>query len=242
MVIEGINAVSEALSGGITVEKVYIQKGLFSDRLNRLVAEARKQNIRVIFGEKDMLDRLSPGKKHQGALAFVTDFVYAELEALLDAQRTADKPSLWVLLEGVEDPHNLGAVIRVVDCAGATAVVIPKHRSATVNDTVIRTSAGAAAYVPVAKVTNLNDAVRALKEAGVRVFAADTDGASVYDTDLTGDTAIIIGGEDKGVNALTRKLADGIVSLPQMGKINSLNASVACGALLYEAVRQRAKN
>jgi 23S rRNA (guanosine2251-2'-O)-methyltransferase len=239
MIIEGINPVAEALSGGITVEKVYVQKGLFSDRLNRLIAEARKKNIRLIFGEKEILDRLSPAKKHQGVLAFATDFVYAELPSLIESARSADKPSLWVLLEGIEDPHNLGAVIRVADCAGATAVIIPKHRSATVNDTVIRTSAGAAAYVPVAKVTNLNDAVRNLKEAGVRVFAADTDGETVYNTDLTGDTAIIIGGEDKGINALTRKLADGIISLPQKGKINSLNASVACGALLYEAVRQR---
>jgi len=239
MVIEGINAVGEALSGGITVEKVYIQKGLFSDRLNRLAAEARRQNIRVIFDEKDMLDRLSPAQKHQGALAFVTDFVYSELDTLIESARTAEKPAMWLLLEGVEDPHNLGAVIRVADCAGATAVIIPKHRNATVNDTVLRTSAGAAAYVPVAKVTNINDAVRLLKDAGVRVFAADTGGATVYDTDLTGDIAIIIGGEDKGVNALTKKLADGVISLPQLGKINSLNASVACGALLYEAVRQR---
>lgn len=239
MVIEGINAVSEALSGGTTVEKLYIEKGVFADRLNRLVADARKKQIRVIFGEKEVMDRLSSSGKHQGAIAFVTDFVYAELDSLLDAAEASQKPALWVLLEGVEDPHNLGAVIRVADSAGATGIIIPKYRSASVNETVVRTSAGAAAYVPVAKVTNINDAVRELKERGVTVFAADMDGASVYDTDLSGNVAIIIGGEDKGVNALTRKLADAVISLPQLGKVNSLNASVACGALLYEAVRQR---
>lgn len=239
MIIEGINAVSEALESGTTVEKLYIQKGVFADRLNRLVAEARKNKIRVQFCEKDVLERLSPSKKHQGAIAFVTEFVYAELDELLDTAEAEGKPIMLVLLEGVEDPHNLGAVIRVADSVGATGIVIPKHRSVTVNDTVIRTSAGAAAYVPVAKVTNINDAVRKLKQRNIRVFAADMDGATAYQTDLTGDIAIIIGGEGSGVNALTRKLADAIISLPQLGRVNSLNASVACGALLYEAVRQR---
>lgn len=239
MIIEGINAVSESLNGDITVEKLYIQKGIFADRLNRLVAEARKKKIRVLFSEKEVMDRLSPSKKHQGALAIVTEFEYADFHNLLDEAINGINPILIVLLEGVEDPHNLGAVIRVADSAGATGIVIPKHRSVTVNDTVIRTSAGAAAYVPVAKVTNINDAVRTLKERGIKVYAADMNGVSVYDTDLTENIAVIIGGEGKGVNALTLKLADGIISLPQLGKVNSLNASVACGALLYEAVRQR---
>ncbi|HOB63850.1 MAG: 23S rRNA (guanosine(2251)-2'-O)-methyltransferase RlmB [Clostridiales bacterium] len=239
MIIEGINAVGEALGGGLTVEKLYIQKGAFSDRLNRLVAEARKQNIRVQFTDKEALDRMSEAKRHQGAIAVVTEFVYANFDALTEAACSDKAPVLFVLLEGVEDPHNLGAVIRVADCAGATGVVIPKHRNATVNETAIRTSAGAAAYVPIAKVTNINDAVRKLKDMGVTVYAADMDGASVYETDLTGNVAIVIGGEGKGVNALTKKLADGVISLPQLGKVNSLNASVACGALLYEAVRQR---
>lgn len=239
MIIEGLNAVSEALNGDITVEKLHIQKGVFQDRLNSLVALARKKKIRVLFYEKEAMDRLSPSKKHQGAIAMVTDFVYTDFETMLEDGEGSDKPILLVLLEGIEDPHNLGAIIRVCDSVGATGIVIPKHRSVTVNDTVIRTSAGAAAHVAVAKVININDAVRKLKERDIKVYAADMDGVSAYGADFTGDTAIIIGGEGHGVNTLTRKLADGVVSLPQLGKVNSLNASVACGALLYEAVRQR---
>lgn len=238
MFIEGLNAVSESLAGGITIEKIYMQKGLFSERLREILASAREQKIRVEFLEKPALDKLSEGKRHQGVIAVATAFSYADFDALLAA---APKPEgrLFLLLDGVEDPHNLGAVLRVADAAGADAVLIPRHRSAGVTDTVIRISAGAAAHVRVARVANLNDAIRRLKEASFFVFAADMDGASVYETDLTGDIALIIGGEGAGVHALTKKLADGVVSLPQRGMVNSLNASVAAGVLLYEAVRQR---
>lgn len=241
MQIEGYNPVSEALEAGVTVEKLYVEKGNFSDRANRLIAVAKQKNVRVIFEEKTRLDAMSVTEKHQGVIAVATEFVYTPLEDILSQNKEKGKPLLLVILDGVEDPHNLGAVIRVADSAGADGVVIPKHRGTSVTDTVVKTSAGASSHVPVAKVTNINDAIRLLKDEGVFVLAADMDGASVYQTDLTGNIALIIGGEGAGVHALTKKLADGVISLPQLGKVNSLNASVAAGVLLYEAVRQRIK-
>lgn len=174
--------------------------------------------------------------KVQKVLAEITDYKYFTLDEIL-AQN--EKPHLILLLDGVQDPHNLGAIIRVADCAGATGVVIPRHRSVTVNDTVIKTSAGATAHVKIAKVTNINDTIRELQDRFITVFATDMEGDLIYDANLDGDVAIVIGGEGLGVKALTKKLADGVISLPQLGKINSLNASVAAGIVLYEAVRQR---
>jgi 23S rRNA (guanosine2251-2'-O)-methyltransferase len=240
MIIEGINTVLEALEGGITVEKILVQKGNFSPRINKAVSLAKEMGLRVSFEEKNRLDELSPSGKHQGVLAYVTEFNYTPLEDILNLAKEKNKPLLLVLLDGVQDPHNLGAIIRTADCAGADGVVIPKHRSVSVNETVIKTSAGAAAHVPVAKEGNLNDVIRYLKDNFVNVYAAETDGKPAYSFDLTKDTAIIIGGEGFGVSRLTSNLADGKISLPQQGKVNSLNASVAAGVLLYEAVRQRA--
>lgn len=239
MIIFGINAVSEALRGDTTVEKLHVQKGLFGDRINKLIAEARKQNVKVFFEEKDRLDAIADNGRHQGVAAVTTEFIYTPFEDLVKKERV--KPTLLVVLDGVEDPHNLGAVIRVVDCSGADGVVVPKHRGATVTDTVVKVSAGATAHVDVAKVTNVNDAIRTLQDAGVTVLAADMDGESLYNADLTGNVAIVVGGEGKGVHTLTKKLCDGIISIPQLGKVNSLNASVAAGVILYEAVRQRSK-
>lgn len=238
MIIEGKNAVTEALDAGVTIEKLCVQKGTFGDSYKRIIAMARKANVKVVFSEKDVLDKLSVSGRHQGVLAVATEYKYFSLDELTSGERGN---RLLVLLDGVEDPHNLGAIIRVADCAGADGVVVPKHRGAGVTDTVIKTSAGATAHVKVAKVTNVNDAIRTLKDDGYIVLAADMNGASVYDTNLKGDIAIVIGGEGSGVHALTRKLADGVISLPQFGKVNSLNASVATGILLYEAVRQRTR-
>lgn len=233
MIVAGRNAVTEALQGNLTIEKIVVAKELNTDWSRKIVATAKQRGIKVSIVPRETMDKMSP--KHQGIFAVTTEFRYTPLEELL----SAPSPKLLVVLDGVEDPHNLGAVIRVADCTGATGVVVPKHRGTGVTDTVVRTSAGATAHVAVSKVTNLNDAVRAMKEAGIFVFAADMGGESVYRANLTGDIAIIIGGEGNGVHALTKKLADGVISLPQLGKVNSLNASVAAGALLYEAVRQR---
>lgn len=241
MIIEGKNAVSEALSSEITVENLYVRKGDFSEPVNRIVAAARKANVKVTFAEKEVLDKMSPTGKHQGVIAVTTEYKYYDLEDVVNDARAEGKDILLILLDGVEDPHNLGAVIRVADCSGATGVVVPKRRGVGVSDTVVRVSAGASAHVKVAKVNNMNDAIRYLKQAGVFVFCADMDGQPMYKTNLTGDVAIVVGSEGFGVHELTRKLCDGVISIPLLGKVNSLNASVATGIVAYEAVRQRLK-
>ncbi len=237
MIIEGINAVTEALNGSMTIEKVYVAKNSQNPRLSRIVALAKKSRIQVIYEDMSRMDRIGKSNNHQGAMAVVTEFQYTEIEDILDKPR--EQPLLLVLLDGIEDPHNVGAVIRVVDSVGGDGIVLPRHRSASITDTVIRTSAGAISHVPVAKVTNINDVIRELVDRGITVLAADMGGSSVYDTDLTGDLAIVIGGEGSGVHTLTKKLSSGIISLPQLGAVNSLNASVATGVMLYEAIRQR---
>ena len=237
MIIEGKNAVSEALKGNVTIEKVMVQKDVQNKGIFQIVKECRERKIAVHTVEKSALDRLSPSGRHQGVLAISTEFTYTEFDELLENK--SEKGLLIILLDGIEDPHNLGAIIRVAECAGADGIIIPRRRSCGVTDTAVKVSSGASSYVKIAKVANINDAVRELKERGVTVFAADMDGESIYKTDLRGDVAFVIGGEGSGVHALTRKLCDGVVSLPQNGKVNSLNASVATGIVVYECVRQK---
>ncbi len=237
MIIEGRNAVMEALRGEVTIEKVLVLKDGAGRGAYEVVGECRKRKIPVQQVEKSALDRHSVSGRHQGLIAFCTEFKYSEIEDLLDNKN--DKGVLIVILDGVEDPHNVGAVIRVADCAGASGIIIPKRRGCGVTDTAIKVSCGAAGYVKVAKVGNINDAIRFLQESGVKVLAADMDGADIYKTDLTGDVAFVIGGEGHGVHSLTKKLCDGVVALPQNGKINSLNASVAAGITVYECLRQK---
>lgn len=239
MIIEGKNAVTEAIKSGTTIEKLYVEKGNFARELNRIIALAREAGIKVSFEKAETLEKLSPTGRHQGVIASTTEYKYFDLEEVYEQAKERGEDVLFIILDGVEDPHNLGAVIRVADCAGATGVIVPKHRGAGVTDTVVRVSAGASAHVKVSKVTNVNDAIRYLKEQGVFVFAADMDGEDIYKTNLKGDIALVIGGEGSGVHALTRKLSDGIVSLPLYGQVNSLNASVATGIVVYEALRQR---
>lgn len=239
MIIEGKNAVYEAIKSETTIEKLYVEKGNFAKELNRIIALAREAGIKVSFEKSETLEKLSPSGRHQGVLAMTTEYKYFDLEDVYESAKEKGEEVLFIILDGVEDPHNLGAVIRVADCAGATGVIVPKHRGAGVTDTVVRVSAGASAHVKVSKVTNVNDAIRYLKDKGVFVFAADMDGQSIYKANLKGDVALVIGGEGSGVHALTRKLSDGIVSLPLYGKVNSLNASVATGIVVYEALRQR---
>ncbi len=239
MIIEGKNAVTEAIKSGTTIEKLYVEKGNFARELNRIIALAREAGIKVSFEKSETLEKLSPTGRHQGVIATTTEYKYFDLEEVYEQAKERGEDVLFIILDGVEDPHNLGAVIRVADCAGATGVIVPKHRGAGVTDTVVRVSAGASAHVKVSKVTNVNDAIRYLKEQGVFVFAADMDGEDIYKTNLKGDIALVIGGEGSGVHTLTRKLSDGIVSLPLYGQVNSLNASVATGIVVYEALRQR---
>lgn len=237
MIIEGRNAVMEALRGDVTIEKVLVLKDGAGRGAYEVASECRKKKIPIQQVEKSALDRLSVSGRHQGLIAVCTEFKYSEIEELLENK--GEKGALIVILDGVEDPHNVGAVIRVAECAGASGIIIPKRRGCGVTDTAVKVSCGAAGYVKVAKVGNINDAIRFLQENYVRVFAADMDGDDIYKTDLTGDVAFVIGGEGHGVHALTKKLCDGVVALPQNGKINSLNASVAAGITVYECLRQK---
>lgn len=242
MKIYGRNAVEEALKSGMTIDRLVVQRDLRDAGANRLIKEAKDRGIKIFFRDRAVLDRECDDKsRHQGFIIEVTDFKYCELQDILDVAEAKGEPPFIVLLDGVEDPHNLGSVIRVAECAGVHGVVIPRHRSVTVNDTVVKVSSGAAAHLPVAKVTNINDAIAELKQKGVWVYAADMDGDDVYDTDLKGAIAFVIGGEGKGVKRLTREMCDGVVSIPMFGMVNSLNASVAAAVVIYEKVRQGRK-
>lgn len=234
MIIEGKNSVTEALRGNATIEKLMVQNDC-ANSYGHIIKLCRDKKYVVQFVDKLALDRLSASKRHQGIIAVATDFCYSELEDLLDKNNNR----LIIILDGIEDPHNMGAIIRVADCVGASGIIIPRRRSCGITDTVIKVSSGAASHVKVAKVTNINDAIKILQNNFFTVFAADMGGESVYKANLKGDIAVVIGNEGSGVHTLTKKLCDGIISLPQLGKINSLNASVAAGAILYEAVRQR---
>lgn len=239
MKIYGRNAIEEALKSGATIDRLLVRNGMRDAHGNRIVNEARDRGIRVIFRDAAALDRECPkGANHQGFVAEVTDFKYSDLDDILALAEERGEPPFIVLLDGVEDPHNLGAIIRVAECAGVHGIVIPKHRSVSVNDTVVKVSSGAAQYMRVAKVTNINDAIKYLQERGVWVFAADMDGSDIYSANLSGAIAFVVGGEGNGVSRLTRELCDGIVALPMRGKVNSLNASVAAGIVIYEKLRR----
>lgn len=237
MYIYGRNPVKEAYQAGKTVDKLFVQKGLNDPALSKVMKLAKDERTVIAYADKAMLDKLSGGGNHQGVVAAVTDFEYCELEDILAAAK--GEPLLVVLLDGITDPHNLGAILRSAECFGAHGVVIPKHRSVTVNDTVIKVSSGAAEHIKVAKVTNINDAIRWLKEQNVWVYATDFDGKPPKIANLTGDIAIVVGSEGEGIHRLTKQLCDDVLTIPQYGEVNSLNASVATGIVLYEAVRQR---
>lgn len=235
MNVEGKNAVMEALKSDVTVDAVMVEKG----QNHQIIALARQKGIKLQYLDKAAMDRISVTKKHQGFIAKVSDFEYCEVDDILRLAEEKGEDAFIVVLDGVEDPHNLGSVIRVCECAGVHGIIIPKHRSASVNETVVKVSAGAAEHMKIARVTNIVSAIEELQRAGVWVYAADMDGEDIYKTDLTGKAAFVIGGEGGGVRPVTAKACDKKVALPLMGKVNSLNASVACGVVVYEALRQR---
>lgn len=239
MKIEGKNPVRELLKTDETIEKIVIANGTTDSEIRKFQQIARDKGIKIEFADKKVLDKLSETGHHQGVIAIQNDFKYADLDEVILSARNSGKDILFVVLDEVLDPHNLGSVIRVAECAGATGVIIPNRRSASVNETVVRTSAGATAFVPVIKVNNLSQAIEKMKEQNIWVYAADMDGEEMYKTNLKGDIALVVGGEGTGVRELTRKICDGIISIPMFGNVNSLNASVSAGIVLYEAVRQR---
>lgn len=236
MFIEGRNAVREALQSDITINKIYVDKNL-EHRRDEILALASKKKIKVEYLPKNLMDKKSETKRHQGFIADSVDFKYSTLEQLMD--NTKGETPFFVLLDGIEDPHNLGAIIRSCECAGVHGIVIPKNRACLVNETVIRTSTGAIANMPICMVTNLKEGIDFFKENGIWTFVAETGGDDIYSKNLTMPIAVVIGSEGKGVKQSLRTYCDGIITLPLMGKVNSLNASVACGITIFEILRQR---
>lgn len=238
--IEGRNAVIEALRAGTSIDKIYIQKGETDRTLGHIASTARAAGIVVVDADKRKLDFMSRTKAHQGVIALMSVREYVSVEEILNIARQKGENPLLVVCDEISDPHNLGAIIRTAECAGAHGVIIPKRRSAGLTSIVGKTSAGAVSYVPVARVPNIAALLKDLQKAGVWVFGTAAEGnTTLYDADLKGPAAIVIGSEGDGMTRLVREGCDFLVSIPMKGKISSLNASAAAAILLYEAVRQR---
>ena len=237
--IEGRNAVMEAFRSGKTVDKLYLQDGCHDGSINSIVREAKKQDTMVQYVKKERLDQLSETKNHQGVIAYCAACEYAEVSDILENAKKKGEAPFIVLLDGIEDPHNLGAIIRTANQAGAHGVIIPKRRAVGLTATVARTSAGAVNYTPVAKVTNLVTVMEDLKKEGMWSVCADMDGEEMYSLNLKGPIGLVIGNEGEGVSRLVKEHCDMVASIPMKGDIDSLNASVAMGVLAYEIVRQR---
>ncbi len=239
MKTEGRNAVIELLKTGKTIDKILMEKGA-QGSISVIFAEARKKNIRVQFVDRQVLDKESETRHHQGVIAFTTDYEYYDLDDII-AEKKSEKGGFIVLCDGIEDVHNLGSIIRVAECAGADGVVIPKSGSASVTESVVRISAGAAEHMKVAKAANLNQAVEKLQKYGYWVYALEAGGEDIYAENFSGNVALVVGGEDSGVKRLTKEKCDKVLSIPLQGNVNSLNASVALGIAAYEVVRNRLK-
>ena len=239
MNIEGRNAVIEAFRSGKTVDKLYILDGCQDGPVMTIKREAKKHDTLVKYVTKERLDQMSQTGKHQGVIAVIAAYDYAEVEDILQKAREKGEAPFIFLLDNIEDPHNLGAIIRTANLAGAHGVIIPKNRAVGLTATVARTSAGALNYTPVAKVTNLSKTIEELKKEGMWFVCADMGGTSMYQLDLKGPMGLVIGNEGDGVSRLVREKCDFIASIPMKGDIDSLNASVAAGVLAYEIVRQR---
>ena len=237
--IYGRNPVGEAFRAGKTAERIYFVKGERDARLSKLFSEAKDRRVPVEYVDRAVLDRLCGGGNHQGIAAQVSDFTYASLDDIFACAAERGEKLLAVLLDGITDPHNFGAIVRSAECFGAHGIIIPARRSVGVTDTVVKVASGATEHMLIAKVTNINDAIRELKERNVWVYACDFGGEAPKTVDLKDNTAIVVGSEGTGVHRLTRELCDGVITIPEYGKINSLNASVAAGIVLYETARQR---
>ena len=239
-IIEGRNAVLEALRAGTSIDKIYLARGETDAALGHIASTARDKGIVVVEADRRKLDGMSRTHAHQGVIALAAVREYASVDDILNAARAKGEPPLIVVCDELSDPHNLGAVIRTAECAGAHGVIIPKRRSAGLTAVVAKTSAGAVSHVPVARVSNLPALLRQLKDEGVWVFGTDAAGDRLlYEADLKGPAAIVIGSEGSGMGRLVGENCDFLVRIPMRGKLNSLNASAAAAILLYEAVRQR---
>lgn len=239
LTIEGRNAVLEAFRSGKTIDKLFVLDGCQDGPIKTITREARKYDTIIQYVTKERLDQLSETKKHQGVIAKAAAYEYATVDDILKKAEEKGEPPFIILLDGIEDPHNLGAIIRTANLAGAHGVIIPKRRAVGLTAIVAKTSAGALNYTPVAKVTNLSATMKELKDKGLWFVCADMGGEVMYRQNLTGPIGLVIGNEGEGVSKLVRENCDFITSIPMQGDIDSLNASVAAGVLAYEIVRQR---
>ena len=239
LTIEGRNAVLEAFRSGKTIDKLFVLKGCQDGPVRTIIREAQKHDTILSYVERERLDQLSETKKHQGVIAYAAAYEYAQVEDMLKAAKEKEEAPFLILLDNIEDPHNLGAIIRTANVVGAHGVIIPKRRAVGLTATVAKASAGALNYTPVAKVTNLTQTIKELKEQGIWFVCADMDGAPMYELDLKGSIGLVIGSEGEGVGKLVKENCDFNAAIPMAGNIDSLNASVAAGVLAYEIVRQR---
>ncbi len=237
--IEGRNAVIEAFRAGKTIDKIYILDGCQDGPMMTIRREAKKQDTIIKYVDKERLDQMSSTGKHQGVIAHAAAYEYAEVSDILNRAKEKGEAPFIFLLDNIEDPHNLGAIIRTANLAGAHGVIIPKNRAVGLTATVARTSAGALNYTPVAKVTNIAKTIEDLKKEGLWFVCADMDGTRMYDLNLKGAIGLVIGNEGEGVGRLVKEKCDMVAAIPMKGDIDSLNASVAAGVLAYEIVRQR---
>lgn len=240
--IYGTNPVLEALSSGREIDKILILDGARHSRISRITAMAKEKGIAYRFVSKQSLDRLCEGENHQGVVAYAAAHAYADVEDILNIAREKGEPPFVIIAENLSDPHNLGSIIRTANAAGAHGVIIPKNRSVGLNSTVSKVSAGAVEYTPVARVSNIASTVEKLKKEGLWIVGTAVEGNMThYDCDLTGALGIVIGSEGEGMSRIVREKCDFLVKIPMIGEIESLNAAVAAGVLVYEALRQRLK-
>ena len=241
-IVEGRNAVLELLDSDRDINKIFVQSGERHGSINKIIAIAKENKVVVAEVEKSKLDFMSKTKNHQGVIAVVPPFNYCEVEDILEYAKSKNEDVFILILDGIEDPHNLGSIIRTAETAGAHGVIIPKRRAAAVNSTVNKTSAGAVEHMHIARVTNISDAIQKLKDAGLWICGTDINTEKYYyDQDLTGPLGIVIGNEGSGMSDKVRKNCDFLVKIPMKGKVTSLNASVSTGIVIYEAVEQKSR-
>ena len=238
-IVFGRNSVLEAIRSGKSVDKLLIAEGKHEGAINTIIKEAKKNKLLIEFVDKNRLDSLCKDNNNQGVLAYVSPFEYAEVSDIIKSAREKGEDPFVIILDEIEDPHNLGAIIRTANMCGAHGVIIPKRRAARLTSIVSKTSAGAVSYTPVAKVTNISRTIEELKEEGLWFVCGDSSGDVMYNLDLTGPVGLVIGNEGSGVSLNVKKKCDFVASIPTFGDIDSLNASVSCGVLSYEIVRQR---
>ncbi|MEX1377943.1 MAG: 23S rRNA (guanosine(2251)-2'-O)-methyltransferase RlmB [Eubacteriales bacterium] len=237
--IEGKNPILEALKSGKTIERLYVQDGTDKRRISDILDLAKQGRTVVEHISKQRLDTMAQSHSHQGLIGILPEVSYTDFEELIDSVLEENQSPLFVILDEIQDPHNLGAIIRSSECAGAAGVIVPARRSAPLSSVAYKASAGALAHMPIARVTNLVDAIKHMKSKNIWVIGTDAEGESCYRSDLTGALALVIGSEGKGIRRLVMENCDNVVSIPMEGKINSLNASVAAGVLIFESKRQR---